>query len=61
MIALFHSVGDALKRCRWMIELARDFNSELRMPPDSIIVDRDSAVGCDERATFGQPQWIDSL
>src|SRR5438876_12203494 len=59
MIVLFDSVGNALKRCRRMIELACDFNSKLRMPPDRIIVDRDPAIGSNELASSCEHERID--
>ena len=42
-----------------MIELARDLDLQFRVPRDRVIVNRDSAIGCDELAVLGQNQRID--
>ena len=52
MIVLFDGVSGALEGGRRMIELARNFNSKLRMPPDGVIINRDAAIGRDELATL---------
>src|SRR6266540_5331949 len=59
MIALFDRVGDAFESSRWMIELARDFDSQLRMTRHGVIVYRNAAIGCDELTAFGEHQRID--
>ena len=59
MIVLFDCVGDAFESSRRMIELARDFDFQLRMPRHGVIINRDAAIGCDELAVFGQHQRID--
>ena len=52
MIILFDGVSDLLESRRRMIELTRNFNSKLRMPPDGVIINRDAAIGRDELATL---------
>ena len=42
-----------------MIELARNLDPELGMPPDGVIINRDAAIGRHELAAFGQHQRID--
>ncbi len=59
MIGLFDGIGDALEGGRRMIELARDFDPQLRMTRGRVIVNGDPAIGCDELATFCEHQRID--
>ena len=59
MITLFDSVGDAFESSRWMIELARDFDSQLRVTRYCVVIYCNAAVGCDEFTAFGQHQRID--
>ena len=42
-----------------MIKLACDLDPEFWMSRDSVIIDRDPAIGCDELAAFRQQQGID--
>src|SRR5260370_12620116 len=59
MIVLFDGVSDLLES-RWrMIELTRNLDPELRMPPDGVIINRDAAIGRDNLAPFTQHQRID--
>ena len=58
MIVLFDGVSDLLESCRRMIELTRNLDSELRMPPNGVIINRDAAIGRDELAGFRQHQRI---
>ena len=59
MITLFDCVGDAFESSRWMIELARNFDSQFRVTRHGVIIYRNAAIGCDEFTTFGQHQRID--
>ena len=59
MIALFDRVGDAFEFRRRMIELARDFDFQLRMSRDGVIINCDAAIGGDELTAFGQHERID--
>ena len=54
MIVLLDRVGDSFKRRRRMIKLTRNFNSQVRVPSNGIIVNRDPAISRDELAAFGQ-------
>src|SRR5437867_965690 len=58
MIVLFDRVGDAFQLRRWVIELARDFDSKTGMTYDRVIVDRDPAVSGDEIAGLRQDERI---
>src|SRR3989442_14214789 len=59
MIALFRSVGDAFENSRWMIELARDFDSQFGATHHGVVINRNPAIGRDEFALFSQYQRID--
>src|SRR5256886_15500002 len=59
MIALFRSVGDAFEKSRWMIELARDFDSQFGATHHGVVINRNPAIGRDEFALFSQYQRID--
>src|SRR5581483_5740959 len=59
MIVLFDCVGDAFESSRWMIELARNFDSQLGVTRHGVIVNRNAAIGCDEVPAFGQDEGID--
>src|SRR5439155_25514597 len=58
MIILFDSVSDAFESRRRMIELTCNLDPELRMPPDGVVINRDAAIGRDERTAFGQNERI---
>ena len=53
MIALFDAIGDTLQRRRWMIELTCNFDSQLWVSGNGVIINRDPAIGRDELAAFG--------
>ena len=59
MIALLDGVGDALQFCGRMIELPRDFDFQLRMSRDRIIINRQATIRRDKFAFPGQDQRID--
>ena len=42
-----------------MIELARNLYLQFRMPHYGVIINRDTAIGCDELTILGQDQRID--
>ena len=59
MIVLFDRVGDAFESRGRMIELARNFDFQFRMPRHGVIINRDAAIGGDELTILGQHQRID--
>ncbi len=59
MIVLFDGISHLLESRRRMIELTCNFDLELGMPRDGVIINRDAAIGRDEFAAFGQRQRID--
>jgi hypothetical protein len=59
MIILFDCVGDAFESSRRMVELARDFDSQLGVTPHGVIINRKPAIGCDEFTVLSQHQRID--
>src|SRR4029450_1116829 len=59
MITLFDCVGDTFESSRWMIELARDFDFQIRVTRYGVIVDGNPAIGCHEFTLFGQDKRID--
>ena len=59
MIVLFDGVSDLLESRRRMIELTGNFDLELGMPPNGVIINRDAAIGRDEVAGFGLHQRVD--
>ena len=58
VITLFGGVGHAFKLGRRMVELACNFNLQVGMSRDGVVVNRDAAIGRDKFTTFGQDQRI---
>ena len=58
MICLLDVVGHAFERGRRMVELARDFNAEIRMTPHRVIVDGDAAISGNHASIRKNHQWI---
>ena len=58
MIVLFDGIGHALEGGRRMIKFACNLDAELWMSRDSVIIDRDPAIGRNEFAVFRKRERI---
>ncbi len=59
IILRFHRIGDFLQPRRGTVVLAGDFDAELRVPEDGVIVHGDAAIRRDQFPLCGQHQGVD--